>query len=237
MLTFVQATGDALSSEWALRLLLAVVLGGAVGLEREFHGRPAGLRTHILVCLASTLAMVAGTHLLEANGSVGNSVLRIDPGRIATGVLTGIGFIGAGAIIRLRGTTRGITTAACIWLVASIGVALGMGAYGVAVVGTLLALGVLMFLHQIEKHIQALSYREVTVLAARSNELPEQVRQIIEEMGMQASGGEFEERLDTNELHVTFSVCYRGKEMGQMLARRLRELPDVRTIAWRQVGL
>src|SRR3990170_2055526 len=100
-------------------LVVAVLLGGAVGLERELRGKAAGLRTNILICLGATLFTHLSIHLAGPSG---------DPGRIAAQVVTGIGFLGAGTILHTRGAIAGLTSAATIWLVAAIGVAIGAGA-------------------------------------------------------------------------------------------------------------
>ena len=101
-------------------LLLAILLGGAIGLERESRGRPAGLRTHILVCLGATIIMIASTRMGELTQALSPaSRIQVDPGRIAAGIVTGIGFLGAGAIIRIGDLVRGLTTAGCIWFVAA----------------------------------------------------------------------------------------------------------------------
>ena len=128
------------SWEVVLRLALAAVLGGAIGLEREIREREAGLRTHLLVSLGSalfTLVSAYGFHSFLASGS---SVVRADPSRIAAQIVTGIGFLGAGAIIRQGLSVRGLTTAATLWVVAAIGLASGAGYYGAAVVTTVLVI-------------------------------------------------------------------------------------------------
>ncbi|MFQ5681557.1 MAG: MgtC/SapB family protein [Candidatus Omnitrophota bacterium] len=130
-----------------VRLLLSVVLGGLVGLEREIHRREAGLRTHILVCLGSALIMLTSAHIFGIYMKTGNN---IDPLRIAAGVVTGIGFIGAGAIIRNKEAVKGLTTAASIWVVSGIGLAVGCGFLYASYVTTFLALVVLFVLRRIE---------------------------------------------------------------------------------------
>ena len=108
----------------ALRLLLAVILSGALGIERERHGKAAGLRTHILVCLGAAMASMTGLYLSEVNGSA------IDVTRIAAQVISGIGFLGAGTIlVRNRSVVTGLTTAACIWSTGTLGLAIGFGFY------------------------------------------------------------------------------------------------------------
>ena len=133
----------------AERLILSVVLGGLIGLERQLHRRYAGLRTHILVCLGSCLIMLTSMYVFD----IYKNKAPIDPSRIAAGVITGIGFLGAGAIIRDSEGIRGITTAASLWVVAGIGLAAGCGFRTAAMLTTVLALIVLFFLRYAEEII------------------------------------------------------------------------------------
>ena len=132
-----------------LRLVLSVVFGGLVGIEREVHGRAAGLRTHILVSLGSALFMITSLLVGASYGHLGS----VDPSRIAAGVVTGIGFLGAGAIIRFGISIRGLTTAASIWAVAAIGLAVGAGLYIAAGTATLLVV-VVLFLSRLEEKME-----------------------------------------------------------------------------------
>lgn len=134
-----------------LRLTLSLVLGGLIGLERQLHRRPAGLRTHILVCIGSCLIMLTSIYISDIYKNIGN----VDPSRIAAGVITGIGFLGAGAIIREREkeAVKGLTTAASLWVVAGIGLAAGCGFYIAALYTTTLALVTLFFLGYFEKNV------------------------------------------------------------------------------------
>lgn len=125
----------------ALKLGTAVFMGGAIGLERQIAGKPAGLRTNILICLGSALLMDLSIRLMGADGRVG------DPARLAAQVITGIGFLGAGTIMQSKGTISGLTSAATIWAVAAIGLTIGAGFYveglgaGAMVLMVLLVLG------------------------------------------------------------------------------------------------
>ncbi len=121
-----------------LAMLLSTALGTLVGLERQVGRKPAGLRTHVLVCLGSTMFVLLAPHAVRSFG--GGS---LDPTRIVHGVITGVGFLGAGSILRQEGYVHGLTTAASIWIVAAIGSAVGCHAYLLAIVGTVLALVVL----------------------------------------------------------------------------------------------
>jgi len=131
-----------------LKLTLSVLLGGLIGFERQMHRRTAGLRTNILVCLGSCLVMLVSQYIFE----IYKNVVIVDPSRIAASIITGIGFLGAGAIIRARDqeVVRGLTTAACLWVVAGIGMAIGCGFYSASLVTTALTLIVLFFLRYLE---------------------------------------------------------------------------------------
>ncbi len=130
------------------RLILSALLGGLLGLEREAHGRAAGLRTHILVCVGSTLIMLTSMHIFDIYRGKG---ANIDPARIAAQVVSGIGFLGAGTILRFRASVIGLTTAASLWAVAGIGLAIGSGFTTGALVTTEIALVTLFVLTRVEK--------------------------------------------------------------------------------------
>jgi len=135
-----------ISAHDVLAIVLAVVLGAAVGLERELSGKAAGLRTNILICLGAALFTLISRQM--AGGTDGSIT------RIAAQVVTGVGFLGAGAIIQDRGGVHGLTTAATIWLVASIGMACGAGLYHLAVVTTVAAILVLLGLMPLTRPLQ-----------------------------------------------------------------------------------
>jgi putative Mg2+ transporter-C (MgtC) family protein len=126
--------------ESLLRLALAAALGGLIGVERELREREAGLRTHLLVSVGSALFTIVSAYGFHAFLVSGASVVRADPTRIAAQIVTGIGFLGAGAIIRQGFSVRGLTTAATLWVVAAVGLAAGAGYYSVAVITTALVL-------------------------------------------------------------------------------------------------
>lgn len=128
-----------------LAMLLSTVLGTIVGWERQMGHKPAGLRTHALVCLGSTMFVLMAPHAMRSFG-----MNQFDPTRIVHGVITGVGFLGAGSIMRQEGSVAGLTTAASIWIVAAIGTAVGVHAYVLAIVGTVLTLVVLEWYRWIE---------------------------------------------------------------------------------------
>jgi putative Mg2+ transporter-C (MgtC) family protein len=149
------------------RLCAALTAGAAIGFERSFHGRPAGLRTHSLVCLASAMLMLVTVYQAQWFPH-GDDTVRIDPTRMAQGVMTGIGFLGAGVIIKDGVAVRGLTTAASIWITSAIGILAGVGFYFPLIVVTLATLCALSLLRRLEGILPSFAY------AAHSVVLPAQ---------------------------------------------------------------
>jgi putative Mg2+ transporter-C (MgtC) family protein len=153
--------------EGVLRLGLAVALGGLVGLEREVRGRQAGFRTNMLVCVGSALVMIVSIRFAShAWDHPQNININIDPARIAYGVMTGIGFLGAGTIMQSRGSVRGLTTAAGLWCVSAMGLAVGFGLYFLSITAALLILIILWFMDYLSNALPRQHYREITVRVA-----------------------------------------------------------------------
>jgi putative Mg2+ transporter-C (MgtC) family protein len=181
-------------SEFLLRIIVAALLGGLIGLERDVHGRAAGLRTHLLVSLGSALFMVmselVATHAVTLTNQ-GLARMFSDPGRIAAQIVTGIGFLGAGTIIKEGLTIRGLTTAACLWLVAAVGMAAGGGYLLIATSTTFIALASLIGLHYLERIYPKDSYRVLTI--ETSNEInPENLINVVTEKNIKVVFVEFE---------------------------------------------
>lgn len=167
-----------------LQIGLAALLSGAIGLERELGGKPAGLRTNILICIGSVLY----THLSLAmlSGSTGAIPAGTDTTRVAAQIVTGVGFIGAGTILHARGAIVGLTSAATIWVVAAIGVALGSGYYLEGVATTLAVLVVLAGLGRAEKLIQRHSMRStITVHARQGPSVVEDLETLVRRTGLE----------------------------------------------------
>lgn len=166
--------------EAILRLFLALLLGSVVGMEREYTQQSAGLRTHILVCLGATVFTIVSitnmTHgLILAPGTNPDTTYHFvrDPGRIAAQIVPGIGFIGGGAVLRHGASIRGLTTAASLWMMASIGMLLGVGSYQLAIVSTLFSFLVLFIVGGLErtmfkKHLKKFTLLKVQVTAKES---------------------------------------------------------------------
>src|SRR5262249_3427559 len=143
-------------SDIFLRLFLAFLGGFLLGWERESHGRPAGLRTNILACVASALAMIVSEILLVQTAATGLATsVRADPARLGAGILTGIGFLGAGTIMRHESFVRGVTTAATLWFVTVLGLAFGSGLFAVGSIGLGMAMVTLFALPRLEKHVKS----------------------------------------------------------------------------------
>jgi putative Mg2+ transporter-C (MgtC) family protein len=179
--------------EMILRLLAALAAGALIGYERSFHGRPAGLRTHVLVCLASALLMLVTVYEDHWVRTTGES--RLDPTRMAQGIMTGIGFLGAGVIVKEGFNVRGLTTAASIWITAGIGVLAGVGLYLPLVFSVILTLTVLSLFRWVELRVPTLAYYHFDVQYARDGSLSEEaMRGLLGKLGF--SVAHFSYRLD-----------------------------------------
>ncbi|MGH7565525.1 MAG: MgtC/SapB family protein [Gemmatimonadota bacterium] len=134
--------------EMWIKLALAILCGAAIGIERELHDKPAGLRTNMLICVGSTLITMVSLHVALTYAE--RQINIADPGRIAAQIVSGIGFLGAGTIIQARGSVHGLTTAATMWVLAGVGLAIGSGAYAPAIATTVILLGTLAVVGRIE---------------------------------------------------------------------------------------
>jgi len=140
-----------LDPEMWIKLALATACGAAIGIERELRDKPAGLRTNMLICVGSTLITMVSLHVALTYAE--RQVNIADPGRIAAQIVSGIGFLGAGTIIQARGSVHGLTTAATMWVLAGVGLAIGSGAYGPALATTLILLATLAAVGWLETHL------------------------------------------------------------------------------------
>ena len=182
-----------------LQLGLATLLGGAIGLERELGGKPAGLRTNILICIGSVLYTHLSLAMLRAASGTGMIPAGTDTTRVAAQIVTGVGFIGAGTILHARGAVVGLTSAATIWVVAAIGVALGSGYYLEGVGTTLAVLIVLAGLGRAEKIVQRRSMRAtITVHARTGPTVVEDLETLVRRTGLELiSISQRQENVDT----------------------------------------
>lgn len=197
------------SYEIILRLLLGTLLGGIIGFERQTHGRPAGFRTQLLVCVACVLLMIISENYNAVHQSVTETYLRLDPTRIAAGAMTGIGFLGAGVIVKTGMSVQGLTTAACIWIVAAIGLAVGTGQYLAAVTGSVITFISLWMLRIVETRIPRLTYRYVTLVTDETGD-DQAVRSLFTASGFEVSKMDYEISLPEKERRFFFTVASRN---------------------------
>jgi putative Mg2+ transporter-C (MgtC) family protein len=218
-------------AEFLGRLVLAALLGGAVGLEREIHGRPAGIRTYLILSLGTALLMVLSEYLLVAyHGKYPELGLQGDPGRIAGQAITGIGFLGAGVIIRYKDTIRGLTTAACVWLVCSVGLAVGAGFYVVSVAVTLLTLLALIGLKAWERRMKKDWFEDLQVV---SEDIPGQItrmKDLIVQHGFEVISFGLKRDAEKNELKATFQLIVRAVQPQREILQDLLEIKGVKAV-------
>lgn len=208
--------------EVILKLTLACILGGLIGLERESLNRPAGLRTYTLVCVGSTLAMLVSLEMYFQYYHTVNA----DPGRIAAQVISGIGFLGAGTIMREGTTVRGLTTAAGLWVVACIGLAVGAGMYMPAIVSTVLILFVLVYFVRVERHFTGM--REYKGLVLLVEDKPGQIGvigSIIGELGVSIKNIQLNRSETGDDIEVELLLQLPS---GLDISKVIRELSNVR---------
>jgi len=203
------------------RMLLAAVLGGLVGLERELKAKPAGLRTTLLICVGAALFTELSLDLAML-ATAGGDAMRSDPARLAAQIIPGIGFIGAGAILHGRGRVTGLTTAATLWVVTAIGIAVGSGAYVESIVATLMVLGTLHLLGRVERVVRRrLSNRRYTASVDAGGDALDRLLESLQ-------GGRLELRVDTMEkvgedLEVTFRLVGPQHEHDRLVKAMIRD--------------
>ena len=215
-------------------LLLAFLLGGLIGLEREWHGRPAGLRTHLLVCVSSTMLIVVSR---QAGVVELSDKLVFDPNRMGAGIVTGIGFLGAGTVIRSGDFLRGLTTAACIWFVAGLGIVLGSHHYGLGIVSTLTALFVLTGINRLDRWITPVIYRRLIVQATvpKAEDLVNAIREQLDRRDMRVldiASGHFAEGHCELVFYLSLKQGYRAPELTEGVA----SIPGVQSARWKQIS-
>jgi putative Mg2+ transporter-C (MgtC) family protein len=211
-----------------IRLLASVLIGGLIGIERTFHGRPAGFRTHTLVCIASTLLMLVTVYQDLWMTHMPMDAIRTDPTRMAQGIMTGIGFLGAGVIFKEGLTVRGLTTAASIWVTAAIGILVGIGFYLAAALGAIIVLAVLSLFRWVEGRLPSEHYAHLVLGFARAKAIDEaRLRKMIVEKGFSVANlsSRLSDRGETFEYRMM--IKSRGRDATDALSQHLRSLPEV----------
>jgi putative Mg2+ transporter-C (MgtC) family protein len=217
--------------EVLLRVGLAAILGGAVGFERELRDREAGLRTHLLVSVGSALFTIVSAYGFRDFLTSGEAVVRADPTRIAAQIVTGIGFLGAGAIIRQGLSVRGLTTAATLWVVAAIGLTTGAGYYSAAVITTVVALVTLwplrIMAHRITRRFRGETGRLLVQLPTGQStaSLIGEVERYgaIETVGIEQEG-------DRRTVELVVELA--REQRAQQLVTRIADLEHVLAVRW-----
>lgn len=220
--------------EFFLRIGLAMIFGGAIGLEREKHGRAAGFRTNILVCMGAAMVMMCSQQIYALFRSLNGleAIARVDPGRIANGIIMGIGFLGAGAIVRHENITRGLTTAACLWFVTGVGIALGLGFYWWAIVGTALALFVLMPVKRLERLLDVDRYNVATVTGDSRALTFAALESALTSSAIRVQT--YEMKLDNSANRVTYvlKLKYSGNRSAEEILKSLSQINGVVSTEW-----
>jgi putative Mg2+ transporter-C (MgtC) family protein len=218
--------------EVLLRVTLAAVLGGVLGLERELREREAGLRTHLLVSVGSALFTLVSAYGFSGFLNSGAAAVRADPSRIAAQIVTGVGFLGAGAIIRQGLSIRGLTTAATLWVVAAIGLATGAGYYSAAIITTAVALAALWPLRALAYRLMRRFRGETGLLVVQlpAGVSPAAVIDVVEGVEAKIDTIGISQQGDRRNLELALEL--RREEVAHELVTKLADVDDVREVHW-----
>lgn len=213
-----------LDSSVLMRLFLSIALSGAIGLERELHGRPAGIRTHVMVCLGATVLILSSEFF---HSQVAGA--QFDSDRMAAGIITGIGFLGAGAIMREGNLVRGLTTAGCIWFVAGLGIVVGEKFYGLAVWVTIASLVLLTFLRYVESKLSVIHYQDLIVRAVTGDyeNIKKECKAIFEKDGIKIAAKKINVDNNRKEVEVRFTMRLKRDKVREDLIFEISHLPGV----------
>jgi putative Mg2+ transporter-C (MgtC) family protein len=220
-----------MEGEWLnilTHLLVSTLAGGLIGLERSYHGRPAGFRTHILVCVASSLLMLVTMYQAKWFTGAPIDTVRVDPTRMAQGIMTGIGFLGAGVIVREGLSVRGLTTAASIWVTAAIGILAGVGFYGTVLIGSVITIGTLTVFRKIEGRMPSQIFANNTIIFGRANHMSEtEIRELLLKNGFTV--GNISRRLMGKGGHLEYrmTVCTMDRGNIEKLSKTLLGLTSI----------
>ncbi len=204
-----------------IKLLISFILGAVIGIERQTRRRDAGMRTFTLICMGSTAAMLISIWIPQCYPDFLNG----DPGRIAAQVLTGIGFLGAGAIIQSHGSVQGLTTAACIWVMAVIGLAVGAGMYLAACMTTLFTLFVLVSLERLEKRMYLDGVNKILcIYCSVSTPDLKLIRKTLESRNVYIVSVSYEQDYQTNTSVITYKVNVNMNSSYSALFEEIRKM-------------
>jgi putative Mg2+ transporter-C (MgtC) family protein len=212
---------EAVSGSFLIRLLVACLLGGAIGFERDIHGRAAGLRTNMLVSVGAALFMLVSIAMAQLYSRGPESTgLRVDPSRIAAQIVTGIGFLGAGAIIKEGFNIRGLTTAACLWVSAGVGMAAGAGLFEMAILVTVIGLFTLVVVNRFERVFAKDSYRILKITAANDADISRLI-EVVKRKHLKILFLDFDRDYKTNQMVITFTIRLFHKGVTDKLSHEI----------------
>ena len=208
-------------------LFVALISGALIGYERSYQARPAGFRTHTLVCMASALLMLVSLYQ-HVWFPASTDVVRVDPTRMAQGIMTGIGFLGAGVIVKEGASVRGLTTAASIWITAAIGILAGIGFYFPVIVTTALTLGTLSMFRWIEARMPALFYIQHVVRFPLNRAMAEsEYCEFVGEQGFKVSGFSYHVNVEAGYTEYRMALSTRDPGSEKRLARAIAKNENV----------
>ncbi|MCF8029717.1 MAG: MgtC/SapB family protein [Desulfohalobiaceae bacterium] len=224
--------------EWTelFKLILAALLGGIIGLEREAHGQAAGLRTNILLAIAACLLMQLSLYIPQMHlGHGEESIIRADPGRIASYTVAGMGFLGAGTIIKGRGSIRGLTTAAGLWLVTALGLAIGAGLYLPALVTSGITFLALFGLRVYRPDIARDQHTLLTVRCCCEARPINEIRRVLDSFsGLSIEFVNYKENMEEQDVTYTFRMVSKDDLAWNELLDSLREIHSILEFSWRE---
>ena len=207
------------------RLLIGTLLGGIIGFERQIHGRPAGFRTQLLVCVSCVLLMLISENFFTSNPLSP----RIDPTRIAAGAMTGVGFLGAGVILKTGFSIQGLTTAACIWIVAAIGLAIGAGQYVAGVTGFIITFFSLWFLRLVEARMPGMAYRHITLTVDETGD-EASIRSLFEDRGLKVKKMDYNIEFHKKEKTYIFTIEIKNESLIKEFVDSISKLGFVKKL-------
>jgi len=223
-------------SEAMFQLVLSAVLGGLIGMERQVRGRAAGFRTHLLLCVGCCLVMIVSIsfpRFYAAQFPDDVNIVRIDPARLAYSVMGGIGFIGAGAILKIGISVRGLTTAASLWCVAAVGLAVGFGLYWIATFCALLVLASLIALNFVEGQLPSRWHKSLTLVCDGGQERIDQVEQMLRQMGVEIRDLGFNRDPKNGKLLLRLEIAYRDRRLTPRISRALMDATGFESVELR----
>ena len=211
-----------------IRIVLSFIIGAIIGIERETNNQPAGLRTHILISIGATIAMLVSIYIPQTYTNFQNG----DPGRIASQVVSGIGFLGAGAILKFGGNVKGLTTAASIWAMAALGLAVGAGMYEIGLIGLLVILFALTIMDIFEKKVfKERTHRKIELIVKKKDLNIELLKKELHKLDVYVFSTGFERNIHEANDKVTFLVGVTKKLNIQELSEKLGKQPGTVSIS------